>query len=172
MWKSLFLYEIGDKATELLTFKSTSKGGTTMGGFKYRVKKVDMDLHKRKVEGYKVQLVNDSIIEEEKVVRYAAQSAGIPESMMRACTIAIADAIRFYVINGHKVSFGKFGNFRLKVENTCVDRLEECQADTVKRINLHFTPSTKIKDLLNKAELKKWDFLSESASSEENQSEE
>ncbi len=75
MWKSLFLYEIGDKATELLTFKSTSKGGTTMGGFKYRVKKVDMDLHKRKVEGYKVQLVNDSIIEEEKVVRYAAQTA-------------------------------------------------------------------------------------------------
>ena len=143
-----------------------------MGGYKYRVKKVSMDLHKRKVEGYKLQLVNDSIIAEEEVVSYAARSASIPESMMRACTMAIADAIRFYVINGHKVSFGKFGNFRLKVENTCVDTLEECQVDTVKRINLRFTPSTRIKELLNEAELNKWDFLSESASSEENQSEE
>lgn len=143
-----------------------------MGGYKYRVKNVSMDLHKRKVEGYKLQLVNDSIIAEEEVVSYAARSAGIPESMMRACTMAIADAIRFYVINGHKVSFGKFGNFRLKVENTCVDTLEECQVDTVKRINLRFTPSTRIKELLNEAELNKWDFLSDSASSEENQSEE
>ena len=39
-----------------------------MGGYKYRVKKVSMDLHKRKVEGYKLQLVNDSIIAEEEVV--------------------------------------------------------------------------------------------------------
>lgn len=143
-----------------------------MGGFKYRVKKVDMDLHERKVEGYKVQLMNSPLIKEEDVVTYAAQSAGIPESMMRACTLAIADAISFYVINGHKVSFGKFGNFRLKVENTCVDTLEECQIDTVKRTNLHFTPSTKIKELLNKADLKKWTFMSESTPSEDNPNEE
>ena len=131
-------------------------------GINYRVKKVSMDLHKRKVEGYKLKMINAPIIQEDNLIEYASESACIPKSMMKACTMAIADAISFYVINGHKVEFGKFGNFRLKVENTCVDTLEECQADTVKRTGLCFTPSKTIKEMLNGAELSKYDALSES----------
>jgi nucleoid DNA-binding protein len=129
-------------------------------GFKYIVKEVKMNLHEETVEGYKLQLINDSIIKEESLMEYASRSAHIPKSMMKACTMAIADAISFYVINGHKVSFGDFGNFRLKVENTCVDTLKECQADTVKRTNLCFTPSKKIKEILNGEELSKFDISS------------
>ena len=129
-------------------------------GMKYRVKKVEMDLYKKKVEGYKVQLVPQNIILEDSLLEYASRSAHIPKSMMKACTMAIADAISFYVINGHKVSFGDVGKFHLKVESTCVDTLEECQADTVKRTKLWFTPSTEIKEILEGAELSKYESLS------------
>ena len=66
-------------------------------GMKYRVKKVEMDLYKKKVEGYKVQLVPQNIILEDSLLEYASRSAHIPKSMMKACTMAIADAISFYV---------------------------------------------------------------------------
>ena len=130
-------------------------------GLQYRVKKVNLDLYKRKVEGYKVQFVNQPIIMEDNLVEYISNSAHIPRSMVRACTMAIADAITFYVINGHKVSFGKFGKFHLKVENTCVDTPEECLADTVKRTTLCFTPSTDVKKVLDKASLIEYEELSE-----------
>jgi len=130
-------------------------------GLQYRVKKVNLDLYKRKVRGYKVQFLNQGIITEDDLVAYISNSAQIPQSMVRACTMAIADAIQFYVINGHRVSFGKFGKFHLKVENTCVDTPEECLADTVKRTTLCFTPCADIKNLLGKAQLRKYESLSD-----------
>ncbi|MBQ6965842.1 MAG: hypothetical protein IJP82_09175 [Bacteroidaceae bacterium] len=130
-------------------------------GLQYRVKKVNLDLYKRKVRGYKVQFLSQGIITEDDLVAYILNSAQIPQSMVRACTMAIADAIQFYVINGHRVSFGKFGKFHLKVENTCVDTPEECLADTVKRTTLCFTPSADIKNLLGKAQLRKYESLSD-----------
>ena len=129
-------------------------------GLQYRVKKVNLELYKRKVEGYKVQCINQSVITEDELVAYISNSAGIPRSMVMACTMAIADAIQFYVINGHKVSFGKFGKFHLKVENKCVDTLEKCLADTVKRTTLCFTPSADVKKVLGKAELEEYKTLS------------
>lgn len=129
-------------------------------GLRYRVKKVNLDLYKRKVDGYKVQFLNHTTITEDSLVEYISHSAGIPKSMVKACTMAIADAIGFYVINGHKVSFGDFGKFHLKVENTCVDTLEECLADTVKRTTLHFTPSAGIKKVLEGTELEEYKSLS------------
>ena len=130
-------------------------------GLQYRVKKVNLDLYKRKVEGYKVQFVNQPIIMEDNLVEYISRSAHIPRSMVMACTMAIADAITFYVINGHRVEFKNFGKFHLKVQNTCVDTLEECLADTVKRTQLCFTPNADIKDLLAKIKLTNHKALSE-----------
>lgn len=138
-----------------------------MGGFNYIVKKVNKRLHKQDVEGYQVQMVNGTIITEDNLLEYASRSAHIPKSMMKACTMAIADAISFYVINGHKVSFGDFGRFQLKVENTCMDTPEECQADTVKRTNLRFTPSKEIKEMLSTAEMNKLETLSETSSNQD-----
>ena len=129
-------------------------------GLQYRVKKVNLDLYKRKVEGYKLQIVNQPTITEEDLVTYISNSAQLPKSMVKACTMAIADAIKFYVINGHRVSFGEFGKFHLKVENTCVDTPEECLADTVKRTTLCFTPSADAKEVLRKAELEEYKTLS------------
>ncbi len=130
-------------------------------GLHYKVKKVDLDLYKRKVEGYKLQFVNQTIITEDALVEYISRSAHLPRSTVMACTMAIADAIQFYVINGHKVSFGKFGKFHLKVENTCVDTPEECLADTVKRTTLCFSPSSDVKEVLRKAELTEYKTLSD-----------
>lgn len=129
-------------------------------GLQYRVKKVKLDLYKRKVEGYKLQFVNQPTIKEDELVEYISNSAQLPKSMVKACTMAIADAIKFYVINGHRVSFGEFGKFHLKVENTCVDTPEECLTDTVKRTTLCFTPSAGVKEVLKGAELEEYKTLS------------
>lgn len=127
----------------------------------YKVKKVRLNYQEGKPEGYKLQMVNQSIIKEEALLEYISRSSHVPQSMVKACMMAIAEAIRYYVINGHKVSFGEFGKFHLKVENTCVDTPEECLADTVKRTTLCFSPNADIKDVLNKAGLREYKTLSD-----------
>lgn len=137
-------------------------------GIQYRVKKTKMNYKEGKPEGYQVQAVNHRIITEDNLVEYIANSAHVPRSMVLACTMAIADAITFYVINGHRVEFKNIGKFHLKVQNTCVDTLEECQADTVKRTQLCFTPNADVKDLLAKIKLTNLKALSEMDTEENN----
>ena len=122
-------------------------------GMKYMVKKVRMNYKKGKPEGYQMKVLNMPVVKEDALLAYIANSACLPQSTVLACTMAIADAVRLFVTNGHRVEFKKFGKFHLKVENTCVDTLEACQVDTVKRILLCFTPSAEIKSLLKGMEL-------------------
>ena len=131
-----------------------------MGGLKYRVKKVSMKLNTGDVDGYKVQLVSLPVIKEKQLMERITKSSNVPESMIKACTMAMAEAINYFVINGHRVEFDSFGDFHLKVGSTCVDTPEECVAETVVETQLCFTPSTAIKEMLNKTPLIKDKTLS------------
>lgn len=131
-----------------------------MGGLKYRVKKVNMKLNTGDVKGYKAQLVPLPVIKEKQLMEYITKSSNVPESMIKACAMAMVEAINYFVINGHRVEFDSFGDFHLKVESTCVDTPEECVAETVVGTQLCFTPSTAIKDMLNMAPMVKDKTLS------------
>lgn len=128
----------------------------------YRVKRMQMNYKEGKPEGFQAQMVKQPVVREDNLVEYIANSTNLPRSTVLACTMAIADAIKLYVIHGHRVSFKHFGKFHLKVQNTCVDTLEECQADTVKRIQLCFTPNEDIKRVLNKTGLVNYASLNDS----------
>lgn len=95
-----------------------------MGGLKYRVKKVNMKLNTGDVDGYKVQLVSLPVIKEKQLMERITKSSNVPESMIKACTMAMAEAINYFVINGHRVEFDSFGDFHLMVGSTCVDTPE------------------------------------------------
>jgi len=102
-----------------------------------------------------VEVVNDnrvvghpvrySTVKGDQLVSYASQSSHIPESTLLACTLAVREAISYFVLNGHHVSLGKFGTFGVRTQQKAATDAEEVSAELVKRITIGFTPSAEIK---------------------------
>ena len=92
--------------------------------------------------------VRYSTIDADSVVRYASQSASVPESSLRACALAIREAISYFVCNGHNVNMGRLGIFGLKTKIASTDDAEEAGAKLVKRIGISFAPSQELKNKL------------------------
>ena len=89
--------------------------------------------------------VRYSTVKQDELTSYAAQSSHIPESTLRACTLAMREAISYFVLNGHHVNLGKFGTFGIRTLQKAVTDAEEVSAELVKRITIGFTPSAEIK---------------------------
>ena len=102
-----------------------------------------------------VEVINDnrvvghpmrySTVKGEQLVSYASQSSHIPESTLLACTLAVREAISYFVLNGHHVSLGMFGTFGIRTHQKAVTDAEEVSAELVKRITIGYTPSAEIK---------------------------
>lgn len=86
-----------------------------------------------------------STVKEDEVVSYAAQSSHIPESTLLASTLAIREAIIYFVLNGHHVDLGKFGIFGIRSKQKAVTDAEEVDPDLVKHLTVGFKPSVEIK---------------------------
>ena len=86
-----------------------------------------------------------STVKGEQLVSYASQSSHIPESTLLACTLAVREAISYFVLNGHHVNLGKFGTFGIRTHQKAVTDAEEVSAELVNRITIGFTPSAEIK---------------------------
>ena len=86
-----------------------------------------------------------STVKEDAIMSYAAQSAHIPESTLLASTLAIREAISFFVLNGHHVDLGKFGIFGIRSKQKAVTDAEQVDPDLVKHLTVGFKPSTEIK---------------------------
>ena len=91
------------------------------------------------------RVVRYSTVKGNELVSYAAQSSHIPESTLLACTLAVREAISYFVLNGHHVNLGKFGTFGIRTHQKAVTDAEEVSAELVKRITIGFTPSAEIK---------------------------
>lgn len=113
-------------------------GQIKVKGVKQRVAMFDED----RVVGH---VVHYSTVKGDELVSYAAQSAHIPESSLRACTIAIREAIFYFVLNGHHVDLHRFGIFGIRSKQKSVTDAEQVNADLVKRLTVGFKPSTEIK---------------------------
>ena len=86
-----------------------------------------------------------STVKEDEVVSYAAQSSHIPESTLLASTLAIREAIIYFVLNGHHVDLGKFGIFGIRSKQKAVTDADEVDPDLVKHLTVGFKPSVEIK---------------------------
>lgn len=86
-----------------------------------------------------------STVKSDALVSYTSQSSHIPESTLLACTLAIREAMSFFVLNGHHVNLGKFGIFGVRSQQKAATDAEEVDASLVKRLTIGFIPSVEIK---------------------------
>ena len=93
--------------------------------------------------------VRYSTVKKDELVSYAAGSSHIPESQLLACTLAIKEAIAYFVLNGHHVNLGKFGIFGLRGKAGSAMDPEFVSADLVKRITIGYHPSVEIKEMIS-----------------------
>ena len=93
--------------------------------------------------------VRYSTVKSNELVSYAAGSSHIPEAQLLACTLAIREAIAYFVLNGHHVDLGKFGFLGIRGKVGSAMDPQFASADLVKRITIGYTPSTEIKELIS-----------------------
>ena len=89
-----------------------------------------------------------STVKGDALVSYASQSSHIPEATLLACTLAVREALSYFVLNGHHVDLGKFGIFGIRSKQKAATDAEEVNADLVTRITIGFTPSAEIKQAI------------------------
>lgn len=92
--------------------------------------------------------VRYSTVKGDELTSYAAQSSHIPESTLRACTLAMREAISYFVLNGHHVNLGKFGILGIRSSQKSATDAEEVSARLIKRVSIGFTPSVEIKNAI------------------------
>lgn len=93
--------------------------------------------------------VRYSTVKSKELTTYAAGSSHIPESQLTACTLAIKEAIAYFVLNGHHVDLGKFGILGLRSKASSAMDPQFVSADLVKRITIGYQPSVDIKELIS-----------------------
>lgn len=89
-----------------------------------------------------------STVKGDQLVSYASQSSHIPESTLLACTLAMREAISYFVLNGHHVDLDKFGILSVRSKQKAVDDAEQVNADLVTHLTVGFTPSKEIKEAI------------------------
>ena len=92
--------------------------------------------------------VRYSTVKGDEIVSYASQSSHIPESTLRACTLAMREATSYFVLNGHHVDLGKFGILGIRSKQLSAVDYEQVNANLVKRMTIGYTPSVEIKQAL------------------------
>ena len=114
-----------------------------------------------KVKGkmQRVAIINDnrvlaravrySTVKQNELVSYASNSSHIPESQLTACTLAIREAIAYFVMNGHHVDLGKFGILGARTLQKAATDAEEVNAKLVHRVSISYRPSVEIKQAIS-----------------------
>jgi len=93
-------------------------------------------------------VVHYSTVKENEIVSYAAGTAHIPESNLLGCTLAIREAISYFVLNGHHVDLGRFGIFGIRSKQKAVTDAEQVDPSLVKHLTVGFKPSVALKQAI------------------------
>lgn len=93
--------------------------------------------------------VRYSTIKEDELVTYAAQSSHIPESQLRACTLAMREAVAYFVLNGHHVDLGKFGILGIRSKQKSASDYEEVNSKLVKHVTIGYRPSVDLQQAID-----------------------
>ena len=63
---------------------------------------------------------------------------------------AFGELVTRYLLQGYIVDLGALGNIRPKFDSKTVDTLEECNADSIRRISVQFKGSDELKEAVDK----------------------
>ncbi|GEM_PF-3467341 len=73
---------------------------------------------------------------------------GIKEATVRSAILGIKEAVRYFVMNGHSVNLGDFGNIRLSAQGKAVAQKSQVSRYLLSGIVLRYAPSVKVKNAL------------------------
>lgn len=127
---------------------------------KYITKKTKLGFLEGKPELWKVQRLTMATVSEQELIKYIANSSNVPQSTITACLMAISEAIAYFVINGHYVTFEDFGSFYLKMRAKVTPEKDDVKADLVKSTTIGFTASSNLSEIVNNTGLERMDSLS------------
>lgn len=131
-----------------------------MGTLRYRKVKQVLNFRETKPTVYKMRQLTYPVIKEEALLEYITNSAHIPASTLRACVTGMAQAIAYFVINGHRVCFDRFGSFYLGVKQKYVQSAEDLKLDNLRRVRIMFAASDKMRKLMAQVNLEHYESLS------------
>ena len=87
-------------------------------------------------------------LNQEKVIKEAAQRSGMMEGVMKACWDAAGQVIKAWATEGHSVAIPGLGTMRFGLRSKAVDKVEDVKAGLISTRRIIFTPSVALKDEL------------------------
>lgn len=127
---------------------------------KYYVKKRRLEYKEDQPEVWKIQKLGAATINEKELIKYVSNTSQLPPSVIKAALLAISEAITYFVINGHYVTFDDFGSFFLKIATKVVRNREEVSVSQVQRTTLGFKASSILTDIIHQTGMEKADSVS------------
>lgn len=118
------------------------------GTIKIRRTKVKLNFLDDKPVVNKVQKLTMPMIKGDDLVAYIAKSANVPKSSVKSAVAAIAQAIAYFVINGHSVHFDDFGTFQLKYQFKTQETEDAVSTKNIKRLVPRFIAHQKLLEQL------------------------
>lgn len=119
------------------------------GQIKMRRTVMSLTYREGKPTVYKLRQLVFPGIKHEQLVKYISNSAQIPESTVEAAIAGIIEGIIYFVVNGHRVVFPKFGGFYMGVKSKVARSAEECTIkDTLTACRLLFAPVSELRELI------------------------
>ena len=131
---------------------------------KYLIKKATLGFLEDKPTVWKIQKLSMATVTEKELIKYIANSSHVPVSTVKACLLAISEAITYFVINGHYVTFENFGSFYLKIDTKVTFEKEECSAKQVQGTTIGFSAASALEEVIKETEIEKVDSLSKQKS--------
>ena len=128
-----------------LTPKKTQK---TMA---INIKAVERKQYVGKYAGqYRYQMAVESYntLTERKVMEEASAHSGIGKGALQAAWVAIADVIKTWATEGHRVAIPGLGTMRFGVNSKTVSNVDEVSKELISTRKVLFTPNTDIKQEL------------------------
>ena len=87
-------------------------------------------------------------LNQEKVIKEAAQRSGVMPGVMKACWDAAGEVIKAWATEGHSVAIPGLGTMRFGLRSKAVEKVEDVKAGLITSRRIIFTPAVELKDEL------------------------
>ena len=97
---------------------------------------------------YQMAVESYNTLTERKVMEKASAHSGIGKGALQAAWVAIADVIKTWSTEGHRVAIPGLGTMRFGVNSKTVSNVDEVSKELISTRKVLFTPNTDIKQEL------------------------
>ena len=99
---------------------------------------------------YGPRVYNQGVKSARELVKDISASSTMSPSDAKLIDNVFGEMVTRYLLMGYIVDLGVMGNIRPKFDSKAVDTLEECNADSIRRITVQFKGSDELKEAVDK----------------------